>query len=206
MAGEYPVTRFALLRHAETEWNQHKRIQGQNNSPLTPEGEIQARQWGQLLKAYRWSRIIASDAGRALETTALLSTSLKVPVIHDSRLREQDWGQWTGKTVAQLKKEVPRFLAEMVAAGWRFCPPGGEDRNAVWKRSQSALKDADQKWPGEKILVVTHEGVIKCLVYRLCGRQFLPTEPPFLFSNHLHWLIHDREGLRLEEINALKLP
>jgi len=206
MAGEYPPTRFALLRHAETEWNQNRRIQGQNNSPLTSEGENQAKQWGQLLKPYRWNRIIASDAARALETTALVNIALKVPVIRDSRLREQDWGQWTGKTVAQLKEEAPQFLADMEAAGWQFCPPAGEDRDAVWKRSQGALKDAHEKWRGEKILLITHEGVIKCLIYRLCGRKFLPTEPPILVSNHLHWLAHDREGLRIEEINALELP
>ena len=122
MAGGYPQTRFALLRHAETEWNHHKRIQGQNNSPLTLEGENQARQWGQLLKAYRWNRIIASDAGRALETTALVNAFLKVPVIRDSRLREQDWGRWTGSAVTQLKKEVPGFWRKWRLQGGGFAP------------------------------------------------------------------------------------
>ncbi|UCF56295.1 MAG: histidine phosphatase family protein, partial [Deltaproteobacteria bacterium] len=158
------------------------------------------------LKQYRWDRIITSDARRALETAGLVNISLRVPLVHDACLQEQNWGRWTGKTVAQLKEEVPQILAEQERAGWKFCPPGGEDRNTVWERSQRALKGAREKWPGEKILVVTHWGVIKCLIYRLCGRQFLPTEPSLMRSNHFHWLVYDREGLRLEEINAQGLP
>jgi probable phosphoglycerate mutase len=206
MLGDHPVTRFALLRHAKTEWNQDKRIQGQNNSPLTPEGEHQAKEWGQLLKAQRWDRIITSDADRTLETASLVNISLKVPVMHDSRLREQAWGRWTGKTVAQLRKENPRLLTEQENAGWKFCPPGGEDRNMVWERSQKALKAATEKWPGETLLVITHQGVIACLINRLCGRQFLPTEPPLVNPYHLHWITHDERGFRVEGINTQALP
>jgi probable phosphoglycerate mutase len=108
--------------------------------------------------------------------------------------------------VAQLKKEASQLLAKQESAGWKFCPPGGEDRDTVWERSQRALKAAAGTWPGEKILVVTHEGVIKCLIYRLCGRQFLRTEPPLIRDYHFHWLIHNKEGLRIEEINAQALP
>jgi hypothetical protein len=47
--------------------------------------------------------------------------------------------------------------------------------------------------------------VIKSLVYHLCGRKFLPSEPPLLKSYRLHWLVYDRDGLRLEAVNALAL-
>ncbi len=199
-------TWFGLLRHARTAWNEEKRIQGQNDIPLTPEGRLQAREWGRHLEQHRWDRILTSDASRALETAALVNISLRVPLVHDARLGEQNWGLWTGKTVAQLKEEVPQLLAEQEMVGWKFCPPGGEDRNAIWERGQRALQGAREKCPGEKILVVTHEGVIKCLIYRLSGRQFLPTEPPLIRSDHFHWLVYDREGLRLKEINAQALP
>ena len=199
-------TWFALLRHARTAWNQEKRIQGQSDIPLTPKGRFQAREWGRHLKQHRWDRVLTSDARRALETASLVNISLRVPLVEDACLREQNWGRWTGKTVAQLKEEVPQLLAGQERAGWKFCPPGGEDRNTVWERSQGALKVAREKWPGEKILVVTHGGVIKCLIYRLCGREFLPTEPPLIRSHYFHWLVHDGEGLRLKEINAQALP
>jgi broad specificity phosphatase PhoE len=201
-----PITHFGLLRHAMTEWNRERRIQGQTDTPLSPLGELQAGRWGRLLKAYPWNRILVSDARRALDTAAMINESLKVPMECDPRLREQDWGEWTGKTIPQIKQEAPLLLAEQEKAGWNFCPPGGEDRRMVLDRSLKAIDGACEKSEGERILVVTHEGVIKCLLYALCGRRFLPEEPAMIRPRSLHFLIHDRQCLRIEKMNAFALP
>ena len=205
MTATSKYTRFGLIRHAETQWNQQNRIQGHNDSPLTTKGQRQATQWGQVLKDSQWDRILASDTGRALATASRINSTLQIPLTSEPRLREQHWGQWTGKTVAQIQKEDSQLLAEQTKAGWKFRPPGGEDRLDIWQRSQSALVEAADKWPGERILIVTHEGVIKSLIYRLYGRQFLPHEPPLIKAFHLHWLIHNRQGLKLEKVNAIAL-
>ena len=205
MQTQLKVTRFGLIRHAETIWNRQKKIQGQHDSSLTAAGRAQADSWGRILKQYSWKRILASDTGRALETAKIVNDALKVELITDPRLREQDWGDWVGKTVSLLKTQQPLVLAEQERAGWDFCPPGGEDRKGVLARCKRALEDAAAKWHGDDLLVVTHEGVIKSLVYSLSGRKFLPGEPPLLKSYRLHWLAHDRNGLRLEQANALNL-
>lgn len=205
MTGQYKITRFGLIRHAQTRWNREKRIQGRSDSPLTADGKRQATRWGQLLKQFAWDRIIASDTGRAHETAKLINVCLNISLTTDSRLREQDWGQWAGKTIAQLKTEVPHELDAQASAGWVFCPPGGEDRQNVQKRSQKALLEAAAQWPGSSILVVTHEGVIKSLIYHLCGRKFLATEPAIIKRHRLQRLVHDSDGLRVEELNVMAL-
>ena len=199
------ITRFGVLRHAKTEWNQEKRIQGKSNSPLTPEGIQQAREWGMLLKTFSWNRILVSDIGRAFETAVLVNGYLQVPIIKDFRLQEQDWGEWTGKTLSMIKKDLPGLLEEKERAGWGFRPPGGEDRHTVWERSRKALKEAAEKWPGDQILVITHEGVIKCLIYGLMGRQFMSTKPSILNSWHLHRIRYDNQRFQVEKINALAI-
>lgn len=206
MTEQPSATHFGLLRHALTEWNRERRIQGQTDTALSPQGERQAGQWEKILRAYPWNRILVSDARRAVETAAIINKSLEVPMHCDARLREQDWGEWTGKTISQLKQETPVLLAEQEKTGWKFCPPGGEDRLAVRDRSREAIVGASEKWGGERILVVTHEGVIKCLLYNLCGRRFLPEEPAMIRPRSLHWLIHDQQGLRIENMNAVTLP
>ena len=199
------TTRFGLIRHAQTDWNREKKIQGQSDSPLTADGERQASSWGQRLLQFPWDRILASDSGRTLTTAERINAFLKIPFETDPRLKEQDWGQWVGKTIPQLQTEASQMLDEQISAGWGFCPPGGEDRRKVLARSRKALQEAAGKWPGDNLLVVTHEGVIKSLVYYLCGRKFLPSEPPLLKSYRLHWLVFTRDGLQLEKVNALKL-
>jgi len=199
------VTRFGLIRHAQTVWNQEKKIQGHSDSPLTADGERQASSWGKILEQFAFSRLLTSDTGRALETAKKINAVLQIQLITDPRLREQDWGHWVGKTTSQIQTEAPRALDGQINAGWGFCPPGGEDRRKVSARSQEALQEAAGKWPGDHFLVVTHEGVIKSIVYYLCGRKFLPSEPRLLKSYRLHWLVFDRDGLQIEKVNALKL-
>ncbi len=198
-------TRFGLLRHAETAWNREKKIQGLRDSPLTPEGSQQAQKWGALLSMHSWDRMLVSDIGRAVETATCINSVLKIPLTTEKDLREQDWGSWTGLTAREIKHNDPEVLAQQTQAGWKFCPPHGEDRLSVWQRSHAALCEAAANWRGETILVVTHEGVIKSLIYHLCGRRFMPAEPSIIKSTHLHRLFHDGKGLQLGELNALSM-
>lgn len=198
-------TRFGLIRHAETRWNREKRIQGHLDSGLTPAGRRQAQAWGDRLKALPWEICICSDMARARATAALINSALDVPITCEADLREQNWGSWSGHTLAHITAKLPRRMDGLPAHGWRFRPPGGEDRIGVWERGQRVLTEAARKWPGATILVVTHEGLIKCLVYRLLQRRFLPTEPLILKPAHLHWLVCRQAKIAIEEINALDL-
>jgi probable phosphoglycerate mutase len=199
------ITRFGLIRHAETHWNRDKIIQGQRDSGLTAKGKKDADRWGQRLRRFTWTRMIASDLGRALETANRINRHLKIPFESDLRLREQDWGQWAGQPVAEVAAHGLKTLDEPKRSGWGFCPPEGEDRLSVWQRSQQALVAAANKYPADTILIVTHEGVIKSLIYRLFHRSYLPAEPALIKSLHLHWLMVGKNGLQVEKINALAL-
>lgn len=205
MTAKNITTRFGLIRHAETRWNREKKIQGQTDSPLTRRGILQAEKWGRVLKKISWDRILTSDIGRAVETAGRINQKLQIPILPDAGLREQDWGQWTGKTLIEIEKDDSQLFAAQIKAGWMFCPPEGETRLNIWERSHLALVDKAAKWPGETILVVTHEGVIKSLIYRLSGRRFMGPEPRLIKSFHLHWLIHNGQALRLEKLNAVYL-
>jgi probable phosphoglycerate mutase len=205
MPSRVTTTRFGLVRHAETLWNQESRIQGHRDSPLTEKGKRDADGWGRQLRRISWDRIVGSDLGRAVETAAIINSYLQIPFETDLRLREQDWGEWAAERMAKIESEALPRLDENKRTGWRFCPPGGEDRISVWQRSQCALMDAANRWPGQTILIVTHEGVIKSLIYRLCNRRYLPQEPALIKSRRLHWLMVGKNGLQIEKINALAL-
>lgn len=198
-------TRFGLIRHAQTVWNLNKMIQGQKDSSLTTTGRAQSRTWGERLAPLPLDRILTSDLGRTVATAELINMALKLPMKKTSQLRELDWGVWTGRRIRDIENEIPEELRIMEQAGWQFCPPGGESRRAVWLRSRGALEDASKRWPGETILTVTHEGVIKCLLYGLAERKFLPQEPAMIKPRHLHWLVVGETGLEIERVNAIEL-
>ena len=201
----HPKTSFGLLRHAVTEWNQSRRIQGQADSPLTLAGETLAMRWGRLLAGNSWSRILSSDLGRAQNTTRLINQTLDLPVTLDSRLREKDWGKWTGKTMAQLKEASADLWKKQKPSEWDFCPPCGESFQNVWKRGHEALAAASSCWPGENILVVTHEGMIKSLIYHDNTLSDFLKNGQTLMPYHLHRLIYLRGRLAVECLNFLNL-
>ena len=198
-------TRFGLIRHAQTVWNLDKMIQGQKDSALTTTGRAQSRTWGERLAPLSFDRILTSDLGRTVATAELINRALKLPMEKTSRLRELDWGAGRAGGFEILRTRSPKNCESWNRTGWQFCPPGGESRRAVWLRSREALEDASKRWPGETILTVTHQGVIKCLLYGLAGRKYLPQEPAMIKPLHLHWLVAGETGVEIERVNAFEL-
>ncbi len=189
---------FSIMRHAATVWNLEKRIQGQEDSPLSPQGSVSATRWAEALARRTFDRVLCSDLGRVRQTFEIINQKLDLPVTFDRKLREQHFGRWAGR----LWSEIPeRDLAAQVARGWDFRPPGGESRIEVLGRSREALLEAAGRWPGDRVLVVCHEGVVKSLLYFLFRRDFLPHEPNLVKAGKLHRIIAENGGLKAGEIN-----
>jgi probable phosphoglycerate mutase len=200
-----PLTRFGLLRHAATEWNLAKRIQGRSDLPLCAAGRQAASVWGKRLHRGSWDRLVTSPLARARETGYLINLHLGLPVEIETRLGEQSWGAWEGRDLAWIEESLARLAPGPETRGWSFCPPGGESRRRVWRRSQAALVELARRYPGETILVVVHGGVLKALIYRLYCRAFLPQEKRLLKKERLHWIFGDGRRLYPGPVNAVKL-
>ena len=76
------VTRPALVRHGETDWNRQRRIQGTSDIPLNETGRGQAAVTGRALAAHArtggaWHGIVASPLGRAMETAQIIATATR---------------------------------------------------------------------------------------------------------------------------------
>lgn len=197
------MTRFGLIRHAETLWNREKRIQGQSDSPLTGAGRAQAECWGRWLARYPFDRLLSSDLGRAQSTAAIINARLGLPAASDPRLRELDWGRWTGLTVGEIRRREPQRVAREEAAGWDFRPPGGESRRTQLARCRRALLEAAAAAPGGCILVVTHGGTIKTLVHHLNRTTYTAQDALTVDARHLHWIDCERGELRIAGVEPL---
>lgn len=205
MQSASPETTFLLIRHARTHWNVRRRIQGQQDTPLTPEGIRQAETWGQRLKDFGIVHILTSDLGRAVKTARLINGTLNVSIEKDPRLREQDWGEWTGLTMASVRSSHPEALEAEKAAPWAFQPPGGEDRLRMVSRACRSLEETAGQRPGERVLVVCHEGVIKGLIHFLAAGQTALQRVSRIRPYHLHVLTGTAENLKVKTVNRLGL-
>ncbi len=185
---------IAIIRHSVTEWNEQNRIQGHMDSPLTEYGKELAASWRETLNPESFDAVLTSDLGRAIETASIITDGLDLPALRLEGLREQDWGEWSGLTTSELHKKFPGKLDEEVARGWKFRPNNGESRIETSERGISALKEGASKLAEIvdkdelKVLAVVHEGVLKTIIYKLAGHDFMADKPKLVKRRRLHWL------------------
>lgn len=173
------TTTLLLLRHGQTEANRDRRIQGQDDSPLTPEGEAHATIMAEKLRGMELPiehiSIYCSPLARTRDTLERLRTHLNMPgeVRFDPRLMEIDFGEYTGKPVEGLLPTIQQHRKNT-----RLAYPGGESGDDLKARTVHFLKEAVQAGQGHHLLVMTHFGVIETTLrhYELIedGTTFIP--------------------------------
>lgn len=163
--------RILLARHGETPWNAEGRYQGQEDIPLSPVGEAQARALGQRLQDTRIDRALASPLSRAKRTAELALGEARAGQLQlDAGLLEIAHGEWEGL----LASEIAARDGERLQA-WREQPdtvqmPGGESLQQVLDRAWSGLQRACSGLDNDAtVLLVAHDAVNRVLLCRILG-------------------------------------
>lgn len=181
-------------------------------------------------------RIVSSDLGRAIKTAKIINQRLQVPFSISEGMKEMDWGEWSGSVYKEIRKAATKAVRRQVHLCWKFTPPGGESRIEVVMRGLNALESiandgrvsaststnhgigngqgtpcpygGQNKNKTMRILIVTHGGVIRCLINYFLGRSFMWNEPEVMKPYHLHRFLydHDQGIVTLGRENALALP
>lgn len=158
-----------LVRHGETQWNAERRIQGQSDSSLTLQGEQQAVQVGQRVKALGITHVIASDLGRTRRTADIIATLCGCNVTLDPRLRELNMGVLERRRIDSLTEEEERWRQQVINGTPDGRIPEGESMQDVSVRMSGAL-DACRELPeGSRPLLVSHGMALGCLMSTILG-------------------------------------
>ena len=134
--------------HSWTEDNDRGVATGWNHGRLSQRGRVLARQLGDRRRADGIEAVFTSDLGRAVETTTVALGDSGIPVFHDWRLRECDYGERNGMPAAQLHATQRDFLDRPY--------PGGESWRSAVARVGRFLDDLPLRWSGRRVLVIGH--------------------------------------------------
>lgn len=106
--------------------------------------------------------VFTSDLGRAAETAALAFEGTDIPVLHDWRLRECDYGDGNGMPAAELHQNMLQYLD---------CPyPGGESWRQAVHRVGRFLADLPLRWADRRVLVIGHVATRWALDHLIDGK------------------------------------
>jgi probable phosphoglycerate mutase len=160
--------RLLLVRHGESEWNAKGLLQGQADPPLSKLGRRQAAHVAARLVDEGVDFVVSSDLERAVDTASALATSIGLPVVTRTDLREVDLGSWTGIS----RREVERDQAELWnrwrrdgVEGWE----GGEKYRDAMVRVAGAISALATEHDDETVVAVSHGGSIRLATCHLLG-------------------------------------
>ena len=154
---------FVLIRHAESVWNAEERWQGQADPPLSARGVAQAEAIARGLAQQRADRLLCSDLQRARQTAEIVGRAIGLAPNADPRLRELDVGRWAGLTRGEIELLDPEMLRRFEAEDPEVRAGGGESRAEIRARVRGAFRELARAHAGERVIVVTHLGVVRAL-------------------------------------------
>ena len=171
-----------VMRHGEpagTCPNGGTILRGSTDHLLTDKGWQQAKHRCQLIENNEspWDIIISSPLLRCAEFAQYLARSCfdddkdtsesERQFFIESQWREIHYGDWDGKSTADIWKHQPELMEKMWSAPLEFCAPNGESVIDFSQRIEQAWSDLITQFQGKRVLLVCHGGVMRLLLQQL---------------------------------------
>ena len=159
---------LVLVRHGATEWSASGQHTGTTDLPLSEAGRRDAACLRARLASHEFALVLTSPLRRARETCELAGLGDRAELEAD--LREFEYGEYEGRTSAEIREERPGWSV------WRDGSPGGEMPASVGERADRAIARALQA--GGDVAVFGHGHVLRVL-----GARWI--ELPAEYGGHL---------------------
>jgi len=159
--------RIDLLRHGETVAGSC--FLGSTDAGLSDAG------WQQMhsaIKDKKYQRIISSPLKRCAEFSQQLSKRNDIPLVVEKGLREMHFGDWEAKSVDTIWKEQQGLLSAFWQDPLNNTSPNGEKLIDFQSRVNAVFNDVRHEYNEERILVVTHGGVIRQIIATILSVPF----------------------------------
>lgn len=161
---------LVMMRHARTDYNIEKRLQGSLDIELGDLGQAQARAAAELVTTTygRDVRVVSSPLARARATAQAVADVAGVEVAVDAAFTQRSYGVWEGLTEAEARVGWPEEFARRAA--------GLEPRIDGWGASANVaarVAAGMRQWwdPERPTVVVSHGGAIQLGVMAIFGLE-----------------------------------
>jgi len=162
------MTRLLLIRHGETD-SLGKFLAGRTSGiHLNEAGRRQANMLCECLRGYEEiAAVVSSPMERTMETAKILACARGLNVEIDSRFNEFDFGEWTGKSFAELSNHT--LWAEYNRYRSIHRAPGGESLIEVQGRAWKGVQALCGGFPEATLAIVSHADVIRSVLMLALG-------------------------------------
>lgn len=169
MTGDTGSALVLLLRHGRSSANAEGLLAGRiPGVGLDETGQGQAEGLVERLSGYRVSRIVSSPLERCRQTVGPLAANLGIVVEVDDRLAEVDYGDWSGRPLAELRDDPLWRTVQQHPAGMIF--PHGETLRDAAARAVAAVRDqVAHTAPSDAVVLCSHGDLISAILADALG-------------------------------------
>jgi probable phosphoglycerate mutase len=173
-------TRFLLIRHAHVDTGPGAgRLCGWLDLPLSARGELQLRSFLRDTAAWHPDALYTSPLARAASTAGALGQRWNLRVARDPAVREIFCGIFEALPICDIQRDHPEIWARNSSQVENdFAWPGGESYRHFRERVVAALSRIAARHPHQRVVIVTHTGVITQAIGALERR------PPAEWEHH----------------------
>ncbi len=143
-----------MIRHGQSEDNIRK-IFSRDDTRLTEDGRNQIKNTKNNIADLLFDKVYYSPLTRTVETLEVLGLEGLV----EERIKELDFGIFTGRTYSEIKDLYPEETNNWLADTNNYLIPQGESLLQVYNRVKDFLEKMVEA--NENILLVTHDCVIR---------------------------------------------
>jgi ribonuclease H / adenosylcobalamin/alpha-ribazole phosphatase len=158
---------FYLVRHGSNDYLSKGLAGRLPGVCLNEKGRAEAAWVADVLLRAGIQRIISSPLERCHQTAEPLAKSLNLAVETSAEILEIDFGDWTGKTMAELKTSDHWARFNTYRSGTR--PPNGESMIEVQARMIAFLEKLARQSPDQTIAIFSHGDPIRSVLTYYLG-------------------------------------
>jgi len=162
-------TNLILARHGRSEWNVEGKVDSiMPGSNLDWKGLEEAEQLALEMKKRGVDVIYTSSFLRCKKTAEKVAQICGIELVEDERLKEQNFGEWSGQKVSNFEKDLTAFFEQTqdIKAG-----KNGETIKDLFSRALSFYEEIIAKHKNKTVVIVSHDGVLAALEAIMKGRD-----------------------------------
>lgn len=199
------MTTFYIVRHGETDWNKTGITQGHTDTLLNDLGEEQAKQAAEEFKSFTFDLAFSSDLLRAKRTTEIIALEHTLTVTATKLLRERNFGSLTGKPYQMVMEHNKLMLSLNEVEKKKFrITNDAENEEEIASRIFTFLRETALAYPGKKILVGTHAGIMRIILIHLGYKTYEEYENMRMKNGGYITLTSDGVEFFVEETNGFE--
>ena len=202
---ERTMTTIYLIRHAEAEGNVFRRIHGQYDSCVTPNGRRQIAALAQRFAGIPVDAVYASDLKRTCLTATAIYRQKSLPLHRDARFREVGLGPWEDTPFGELERRYPAQLHAFSHDSYHWYVEGAECFLQYAHRFLAGLDDVVRRHEGQSIAIFSHGMVLRGALMELFfpGQDEGVSHSENTAVTELHWENGSYELISLNDATHL---